>query len=245
MNDTENAAPRRRGRQKKLDIQEPVDTFMQDNVSIDPEFDDFVMPSVPPQASSADYSSDKPMRKPTQASSADYSSDRPIRKPMRESMRESDLARAERRAAEILGAINTLDDGVDEFRIDRDMVPEGWSYEWKRKTVMGQEDVGYQTALARSGWEPVDVNKDSKHRALMGADWKGQTIERKGMILMERPKSITDEARRLELRRARGQVQIKEEQLTAAPPGQFERTNQDSSLAKVKKGYEPMPIPEK
>jgi hypothetical protein len=79
----------------------------------------------------------------------------------------------------------------------------------------------------------------------MGADWKGQTIERKGMILMERPKSITDEARRLELRRARGQVQIKEEQLTAAPPGQFERTNQDSSLAKVKKGYEPMPIPEK
>lgn len=228
MNDTENAAPRRRGRQKKSDIQEPVDTFMQDNVSIDPEFDDFVMPSVPPQASSADYSSD-----------------RPIRKPMRESMRESDLARAERRAAEILGAINTLDDGVDEFRIDRDMVPEGWSYEWKRKTVMGQEDVGYQTALARSGWEPVDVNKDSKHRALMGADWKGQTIERKGMILMERPKSITDEARRLELRRARGQVQIKEEQLTAAPPGQFERTNQDSSLAKVKKGYEPMPIPEK
>ena len=228
MNDTENAAPRRRGRQKKLDIQEPVDTFMQDNVSIDPEFDDFVMPSVPPQASSADYSSDRPMRKP-----------------MRESMRESDLARAERRAAEILGAINTLDDGVDEFRIDRDMVPEGWSYEWKRKTVMGQEDVGYQTALARSGWEPVDVNKDSKHRALMGADWKGQTIERKGMILMERPKSITDEARRLELRRARGQVQIKEEQLTAAPPGQFERTNQDSSLAKVKKGYEPMPIPEK
>jgi len=228
MNDTENAAPRRRGRQKKSDIQEPVDTFMQDNVSIDPEFDDFVMPSVPPQASSADYSSDRPMRKP-----------------MRESMRESDLARAERRAAEILGAINTLDDGVDEFRIDRDMVPEGWSYEWKRKTVMGQEDVGYQTALARSGWEPVDVNKDSKHRALMGADWKGQTIERKGMILMERPKSITDEARRLELRRARGQVQIKEEQLTAAPPGQFERTNQDSSLAKVKKGYEPMPIPEK
>jgi len=228
MNDTENAAPRRRGRQKKSDIQEPVDTFMQDNVSIDPEFDDFVMPSVP-----------------TQASSANYSSDRPIRKPMRESMRESDLARAERRAAEILGAINTLDDGVDEFRIDRDMVPEGWSYEWKRKTVMGQEDVGYQTALARSGWEPVDVNKDSKHRALMGADWKGQTIERKGMILMERPKSITDEARRLELRRARGQVQIKEEQLTAAPPGQFERTNQDSSLAKVKKGYEPMPIPEK
>ena len=228
MNDTENAAPRRRGRQKKSDIQESVDTFMQDNVSIDPEFDDFDIPSMPPQASSADYSSDKPMRKP-----------------MRESMRESDLARAERRAAEILGAINTLDDGVDEFRIDRDMVPEGWSYEWKRKTVMGQEDVGYQTALARSGWEPVDVNKDSKHRALMGADWKGQTIERKGMILMERPKSITDEARRLESRRARGQVQIKEEQLTAAPPGQFERTNQDSSLAKVKKGYEPMPIPEK
>jgi len=216
MTDNTSEAPRRRGRRKKEEVLQTVDSV----------------------AETMDFGQE------ITVSAADPAP-RPMRQPMREPMREDDLARAQRRAAEIMGTIDTLDDGVDEFRINPKMIPDGWTYEWKRKTVMGQEDVGYQTSLARMGWDPVNVNKDHDHRALMGADWKGRTIERKGMILMERPKVITEEARRLERQRARGQVTIKEEQLSAAPPGQFERNNKDSSLAKVKKGYEPMPIPEK
>jgi hypothetical protein len=50
--------------------------------------------------------------------------------------------------------------------------------------------------------------------------------------------------RAAELRRARLQVRAKEEQLTAAPQGQFERSNKGNDLVKVKKGYEAISIPD-
>jgi len=65
----------------------------------------------------------------------------------------------------------------------------------------------------------------------------------KGMILMERPAEVTEEARLVELRRARAQVRQKEEQLSSSPAGQFERANKENSLVKVKKSYEAVPIP--
>jgi hypothetical protein len=63
------------------------------------------------------------------------------------------------------------------------------------------------------------------------------------MVLMERPMELTLEARAIEARRARLQVRAKEEQLVAAPPGQFDRQNKDDSLLKVKKSYEAIPVP--
>jgi hypothetical protein len=76
----------------------------------------------------------------------------------------------------------------------------------------------------------------------MGGDYP--FIERKGMILMERPLEITQDARDNELRKARAQVRQKEAQLNSAEGGQFERTNKDQSLVKVRKSYESIPIPE-
>jgi hypothetical protein len=64
------------------------------------------------------------------------------------------------------------------------------------------------------------------------------------MVLMERPLEITNEVRVAELRRARLQMRNKEEQLTQAKGGQFERANKGDQLVKIKKGYEAMPIPE-
>jgi hypothetical protein len=68
-------------------------------------------------------------------------------------------------------------------------------------------------------------------------------IERKGMILMERPLEITEEARNAELRKARQQVRQKEAQLNSAEGGQFERSNKDQSLVKINRSYESIPIP--
>ena len=107
--------------------------------------------------------------------------------------------------------------------------------------VLNQEDPSYQVHLARMGWEPVPAGR---HPEMMPAGTTSKTIERKGMVLMERPSEITNESRMISLRRARGQVRAKEEQLAAAPAGQFERSNKDASLVKVKKSYEAMPIPE-
>ena len=166
-----------------------------------------------------------------------------MRQEMRRPMREEDpRTRAARRAAEIRNHIGNMDEGTDEFYVPVHEIPDGWTYEWKRKSVLGQEDAAHQIALARKGWEPVPA---SRHPSFMPDGGNFNTIERKGMILMERPAEVTEEARQIEMRRARMQVRQKEEQLNSAPSGQFERQNKENSLVKVKKSYEAVPIPEK
>ena len=163
------------------------------------------------------------------------------RKEMRPPMREEDpRVRAARRAAEIRNHVGTMDEGTDEFYVPPEEIPDGWTYEWKRKSVFGKEDPAHQVALARKGWEPVPA---SRHPSMMPDSGGYNTIERKGMILMERPQEVTEEARIAEMRRARMQVRQKEEHLNSAPSGQFERNNKENSLVKVKKSYEAVPIP--
>jgi len=152
-----------------------------------------------------------------------------------------EAARAAARAAEIRADVGgNLDEGIDEFYVPPNEIPEGWTYEWKRKEVLGREDHSHQLALARMGWEPVAA---SRHPNMMPASVKSETIERKGMILMERPSQITDELRQIERRRAVAQVRGKEEQLAAAPSGHFDRSNKDASLVKVSKTFSPLEIP--
>jgi len=149
--------------------------------------------------------------------------------------------RARQRAAEILEHIGTMDEGTDDFYIDPTSIPEGWSYEWKSHSVMGQVDPAYQVSLARRGWEPVPA---SRHPHMMPAGSTEKVIIRKGAMLMERPLEITDRVREMDRIKARDQVRVKEQNLNAPPNGQFERNNKDQSLTKVRKSWEPMPIPD-
>lgn len=160
-------------------------------------------------------------------------SDRPS---MRPAMREEDpRAAAARRAAEIRGHIGDLDEGTDEFRAPN--APDGWTYQWKRRVNLGQEDPAYQVKLARDGWEPVPT---SRHPETMPHDGKSPIIERKGMVLMQMPTSIIEEKRAIELRRARGQVLGKQQQLSQAPDGHFERTSKETTIRNT---YEPLQVP--
>lgn len=162
----------------------------------------------------------------------------PERPSMRPSMREEDpRAAAARRAAEIRGHIGDMDEGTDEFRTPD--APPGWEYEWKRRTLLGQEDPAYQVQLARMGWDPVPTNR---HPEMMPIQGTHATIERKGMVLMQRPAVISDEARAAELRRARNQVRVKEQQLNAAPDGTLTRDHA-SVRPQISKGYAPIPVP--
>lgn len=185
-------------------------------------------------------------RKPMEAASAPAVQAAPqaeARPEMRAPMRDEDpRARAAARAAAIREHVGNMDEGPDDFYIDQASVPDGWCYEWKRKTVLGQEDPAYQVQLARMGWEAVPANR---HPAYMPEGGRHTTIERKGMVLMERPMELTEEARSIELRKARNQVRQKEAQLAAAPQGQFGREKSDgTSMVKVGKSYEAMAIPE-
>ncbi len=163
-----------------------------------------------------------------------------LRPAMRSPMRDDDArSRAAKRAAEIRGTVGSLDEGMDDFYFNVADVPDGWTYEWKRKVTAGAEDPAYQVSLARMGWEPVPADR---HPNMMPSTGKYAIIERKGMVLMERPKELSDEARMIELRKARQQVNNKKSQLSSAPDGQFGRDH-SSVKPKISTSYEPMPIP--
>jgi hypothetical protein len=151
---------------------------------------------------------------------------------------EDPRARAARRAAEVRGHLGDMDDGTNQFPLPP--APDGWTYEWKRKSVMGQEDPAHMTDLLRKGWEPVPA---TRHPEMMPTGNTYESVERKGMILMERPTELVEEARAIEQRRARGQVRAKEAQLAGTPDGTLSRDDPRVS-PKIKKGYEPMQIPE-
>jgi len=161
-------------------------------------------------------------------------SDRPSLRP---TMREDPRAAAARRAAEIRGHLGNMDEGTDEFRTPAP--PDGWEYEWKRKTVLGQEDPAYQVELARMGWEPVPTTAMPEMMPGMG---NHPNVERKGMTLMMRPAVISQEARSIERRKAQNQIRAKEAQLNATPEGTLTRDD-ERVRPKIKKGYSPIEVP--
>jgi hypothetical protein len=171
-----------------------------------------------------------------QSPKSSESTESSLRPPKRE---ENPRERAAKRAADIRKHFAGLDEGADEFFIPPQYVPDGWTYEWKRHTIFNQEDPAYQVQLAREGWEVVPT---SRHPEMMpSGDYP--YIARKGMILMERPREITEESRRFDSHKARAQVRTKEQQLGNAPDGQFER-NHGNVKPKIGKSYAPIPVPD-
>ena len=157
---------------------------------------------------------------------------------MRDEIREeSPLERANRRAAQLRGHLDSMTDGTDEFPLPD--APEGWTYQWNRRLLLGAEDPSHMVELEQAGWEPVPVRR---HPNYMPNGWQGATIERKGMILMERPTEIVEEARRRHDYMARKQVRDKEAQIAGTPDGTLTRDHAQVR-PQIKKGYEAIPIP--
>jgi len=98
--------------------------------------------------------------------------------------------------------------------------PDGWDYQWKLKSVLNQDDVDRIRQNEMNGWEEVPL---SRHPELMPKGWKGETIEVGGLVLMERPKLFTDEAREEERRAAREAILTKEAQMREGRAGDLGR----------------------
>lgn len=165
----------------------------------------------------------------------------PVENNLRPPMRQDDsVSRAKARAAELREHLVNIVDATDDFYISPEEIPDGWTYEWKTHTVVGLENPSYEIALKRSGWSPVPA---SRHPAMMQRGYQGETILRKGMILYECPTEIVQERKGAEQKKARDQVRFKEAQLSGTPEGTLTR---DHARVKpnIKKGFEPIPIPE-
>lgn len=82
--------------------------------------------------------------------------------------------------------------GDDPYAIDPAIVPDGWVYQWKRYSIYGQVQTSYLTSLKRIGkW--TEVLKES-HDGMFDAPGIKGSIIHEGLILMERPASLHQEA---------------------------------------------------
>lgn len=144
------------------------------------------------------------------------------------------LARAEARAREIRE--NMPEGGSQRDKFYAPPPPDGFDYQWKMKTVMGEEFHSYQVDLMRNGWEPVPLER---HPELMPGGWQGNTIEIDGLVLMERPKIFTEEARQDEARTAREAVMVKEAQMREGRAGDLGKRE----VQKLSKSRSPIAVP--
>lgn len=108
------------------------------------------------------------------------------------------------------------------FHIDASKIPAGHSYEWKAVFILNEPNPSYEIELHNQGWTPVPR---TRHPDMMPPGWKGNTIERGGQRLYERPMRLTNEARLEDTARARGAVRARLEQIGHTPPGSMTRNH--------------------
>lgn len=101
------------------------------------------------------------------------------------------------------------------FEIPAHLMDPEYTYEWKRYSVYGKQDTVHQVSLAENGWRPVNVEPSSPFAGYyMPADYKGAII-REDLMLMERPKGLTNMVREQERQRAVDQIRASQQRYTS------------------------------
>lgn len=135
---------------------------------------------------------------------------------------------------------NVIDRGSETdnpFYVPAELIPDGWTAEWKATHVMGQEmDASYRVNLEQNGWVAAPVSIFKKMRP---SGFKGKVIEQGGQVLMIRPKELTDKRLMHDQKAAKAQVQAKLQSLGMTKEGQLDR-----KVNVVKKSYESVEIPD-
>ncbi len=109
----------------------------------------------------------------------------------------------------------------DKFFVPPDLIPKGWAVEWKRKSVYGKpEEPDYQMDLAEGGWKYADPKI---FHSLVPEGYEGRHVERGGMVLMIRPKHLSDESIKLDREEAANQVKDKLSEIGMTGQGEMKR----------------------
>lgn len=108
--------------------------------------------------------------------------------------------------------------GVDSLYFDPDIIPVGMDYNWKRASVFNKPDDSHMMGLRENHWTPVPKDR---HAGLM--------VEQGGLVLMERPAYLSEEAKQEDFDIAIARLDHAASNLTEAPPGQFERATTQTS----------------
>lgn len=100
----------------------------------------------------------------------------------------------------------------DIFEIPQTMIPQGWSYQWNSVSVAGNSEILLDQThmMHQNGWRPVPAERYAG--TLVPAGSKGNII-RGQQMLVERPKSLTDEAKAEDVRNAHQLISDRNEAL--------------------------------
>jgi hypothetical protein len=104
---------------------------------------------------------------------------------------------------------------------------------------MGQEDPFYFASMREQGWEPVNPKA---HPNWLPPGYKEPHIIRGGMILMERPVELTQEARKEQRQLSRQQVIEAEQRLGKTPKDTLTRDHAGARPAITKEVGRMIPI---
>lgn len=102
----------------------------------------------------------------------------------------------------------------DRYYVDPSIIPDGWVYQWKRYSVLGQEEPAYMAELAQLGFTPVPAERHDG--VFVPAGMKGAIIIG-GQILMERSILDEEDARAEDKARADAQLRGSREQFGMVP----------------------------
>lgn len=100
----------------------------------------------------------------------------------------------------------------DIFEIPKEMIPEGWSYQWNAVSIAGNSEIilDQNHMMHQNGWRPVPAERYAGTLVPKGATGN---IIRGQQMLMERPDALTAEARQEDLRNAHQLISDRNESL--------------------------------
>lgn len=135
-----------------------------------------------------------------------------------------------------------LEEENDMLYIPPEIIPDGMRYNWKTASVFGQPQSRRFGRYQATGWEPVPA---SRHPGLFTPKGFEGEIEYDGLILMEKPEEMCRQTEAREYRKARDQVQAKEQQLRGGDVGTTLDGRHRTALQtnKINKSYERIDIP--
>lgn len=136
----------------------------------------------------------------------------------------------------------------DRFRVPPGLIPDSLSAQWVTDSVFGQAQNQHRSNFEKRGWTPV--HQEDFDGVLDGKFMpKGRTGEiiLDGMVLMVRPREMTEKAELKERRKALEQVAIKERALRSGDLPNVSLDSQHPSAVntnRVSKTYERVEIPD-
>ena len=123
--------------------------------------------------------------------------------------------------------VRTRKRAEDRLYIDPKIIPHDMTYEWKAESVNGKPDPLHINDLMDNHWTPVP---ESRH--------PGVVVRRDGLILMERPAYLTDEANEENYNLAMGREMSIRREVRDTPEGHFTRDHPSAKrLPGVKVSY--------